>query len=331
MELTLSVSGKQAAFFAFLVLLFCSVGFVVANGQVLHFSYPYSQPLPNPGHGGDTVWVDVPGQGEMALQDAINAGLFPGPISCPTGFTAVASSGVSLGCIQNQAQAAKECRAAVMDCFNSYGGRLPSFNEAYTGMKYSLGLDITAITTQHFLDGGLDGGDWDNYCFGIKYDHIGGGNWDLAAVADAGEQEQRPYRCFIPALGETTGSGLPACLEGQTLKFSSGSWTCADASTGFSRAVFGTVDNVGNVVKGTGFSAVYTLTNPDYCDVTFDTPFSSPPTVVATVTDDTIATTKAPREVNLRNVTANGFRFEPRAYNGATSYERAFSFIAVGE
>jgi hypothetical protein len=85
MELTLCVSGKQIALFAVLVLLFSSVGFVVANGRVLRFSYPYSQPLPNPGHGGDTVWVDVFGN-EMTLQDAISAGLFGLP-SCSEGQT----------------------------------------------------------------------------------------------------------------------------------------------------------------------------------------------------------------------------------------------------
>ena len=60
----------------FVALLFVGV---YASGLVLNFApFAYIQPIPSPGHGGDTVWVDVPGLGEMTLQDAITAGTFSG-------------------------------------------------------------------------------------------------------------------------------------------------------------------------------------------------------------------------------------------------------------
>jgi hypothetical protein len=37
--------------------------------------YGYTQPVPDPGHGGDSVWVSVSGQ-EKTLQDAIDGGDF---------------------------------------------------------------------------------------------------------------------------------------------------------------------------------------------------------------------------------------------------------------
>lgn len=40
-------------------------------------AYAYTQSIPNPGHGADTVWVNIPGAtgGEMTLQQAIDSGL----------------------------------------------------------------------------------------------------------------------------------------------------------------------------------------------------------------------------------------------------------------
>lgn len=44
------------------------------GGSLVVFAFSYTQQIPNPGHGADTVWVSVPGQGEMTLQDAITNG-----------------------------------------------------------------------------------------------------------------------------------------------------------------------------------------------------------------------------------------------------------------
>lgn len=43
----------------------------------------YTQPIPNPGHGGDKVWISVAGT-EMSLQDAIDQNKFGGAGAKPT-------------------------------------------------------------------------------------------------------------------------------------------------------------------------------------------------------------------------------------------------------
>lgn len=57
-----------------LYLLLAIMIFLVGVGVVIG----YTQPIPNPGHGADTILVDVPGQGEMTLQVAITNGLIGG-------------------------------------------------------------------------------------------------------------------------------------------------------------------------------------------------------------------------------------------------------------
>ena len=87
-------------------------------------AYAYVNDPPNPGHGADTIWIEVNGQ-EMTLQDAIDQDVFQGnfqlPVghefggmyslgiggvcqhpnhltgdcSCPAGFTVQSSTGVS--------------------------------------------------------------------------------------------------------------------------------------------------------------------------------------------------------------------------------------------
>lgn len=55
---------KKYAFTIISILVLMSIG-------VLVYASTYQQPIPNPGHGGDTVWINVSGT-EMTLQDAIN-------------------------------------------------------------------------------------------------------------------------------------------------------------------------------------------------------------------------------------------------------------------
>lgn len=45
---------------------------IIAGG--VYAAFPYSQTIPRPGHGGDKVIVNVPGAGEMTLQNAITTG-----------------------------------------------------------------------------------------------------------------------------------------------------------------------------------------------------------------------------------------------------------------
>lgn len=39
-------------------------------------AWAYTQQIPNPGHGGDSVWINIPEIGEKTLQQAINEGNF---------------------------------------------------------------------------------------------------------------------------------------------------------------------------------------------------------------------------------------------------------------
>jgi len=73
------------------------VSLTVAAFTLNFAPYAYVGPLPNPGHGGDTVWVDVPASGEMTLQDAITTGVLGGGGVCPSydsGWFAVTGSDV---------------------------------------------------------------------------------------------------------------------------------------------------------------------------------------------------------------------------------------------
>ncbi len=45
---------------------------IIAGG--VYASFPYSQTLPKPGHGGDKIIVSIPNAGEMTLQNAITTG-----------------------------------------------------------------------------------------------------------------------------------------------------------------------------------------------------------------------------------------------------------------
>jgi hypothetical protein len=74
-------NGKKLVGFYLLAFLLSTAVLVAATPELILMFAPYSyeDPIPNPGHGGDIVWVDTtPGVsgGEMTLQDAIGAGLF---------------------------------------------------------------------------------------------------------------------------------------------------------------------------------------------------------------------------------------------------------------
>ena len=49
----------------------------------------------------------------------------------PTDFVSIESQGQQLGCMQNNTQGTDDCRDAFQDCWSTYGGRLPSYGEAY--------------------------------------------------------------------------------------------------------------------------------------------------------------------------------------------------------
>lgn len=77
--------------------------------------------------------LDVHGEGQftknLGVLGNVTAGGFR--IECPSGFTSVESQGRQLGCIQDAEEGSDNCQNAIMDCFSTYGGRLPTYNEIY--------------------------------------------------------------------------------------------------------------------------------------------------------------------------------------------------------
>ena len=79
----IEVNLEKKYFFGIIAVMLVLAGAIFAYAS-------YSNPIPNPGHGADTVWVNVSGA-EMNLQEAINqgkiggfsiSGLRIGPIGC---------------------------------------------------------------------------------------------------------------------------------------------------------------------------------------------------------------------------------------------------------
>lgn len=65
---------------------------------------------------------------------------------CPSGFTSVEAAGRQMGCIQNIEEGSDTCQNAILDCFDTYGGRLPNYNELYISFsRYTLTDDTDDI------------------------------------------------------------------------------------------------------------------------------------------------------------------------------------------
>lgn len=109
-------------------------------------------------------------------------------INCPTGFTSVESNGRQLGCIQNDEEGSANCMNAMYDCWNTYGGRLPSVNELYISFEdYAL---IDENDDNEWADGGsYTKSDSTRRCSVLTLD------WEASSNPVS---SSRAYRCFIP-------------------------------------------------------------------------------------------------------------------------------------
>lgn len=118
-----------------------------------------------------------------------------GGISCPGGFTAVEKHGNTLGCIQNNEQGTNDCFDAIEDCWNTYGGRLPSFNELYIAQyEYALGGEGDG-------EEWVDGGSWHYHNdAALNFENNNCHIWDDSEIkAESGKQtDNADYRCWIP-------------------------------------------------------------------------------------------------------------------------------------
>ena len=121
------------------------------------------------------------------------------PITCPVGFTNVVSgvSGIQLGCIQNALRSAtvgtQTCTVAILDCWDTYGGRLPEYNEIYIALtRFNASLSSTPSPREWTGQGDVYGQPPTSIfgCGAIESGTLtpGAQAWNSPAA----------YRCFIP-------------------------------------------------------------------------------------------------------------------------------------
>ena len=110
-------------------------------------------------------------------------------ITCPDNFTSVESNGRQLGCIQNDEQGTTNWAGSTLDCFSTYGGRLPGNSELFIAFNNYVLLnetddsewvdvsfqDNTGATVSAYWDGP------NNYFWGIL--------WTTNTIS---------YRCWVP-------------------------------------------------------------------------------------------------------------------------------------
>jgi len=224
------------------------VGFVTLTtvAFTLNFApYTYVGPLPNPGHGGDTVWVDVPSSGEMTLQDAITTGVIGGggDGSLAFGNWNTTDSGQIGG------------TGAVLSEATTY-------QAATDGFVVLVGTNDTRLTA--YTDGANPPATKRLYNFGYSNAQSGltmpvrKDDYWRVTVADG-----TAVFFWIPIVDGSGGGGssLPDCpTDGQILKYDLGStsWTCVDEAggTGGSLAFGDWVDLTGSFSWGTAYGPV---------------------------------------------------------------------------
>jgi uncharacterized protein (TIGR02145 family) len=112
---------------------------------------------------------------------------------CPAGFSTVSSQNRILGCIQTDPSPSSSCQNAMLNCFDTYEGRLPSYEEAYVAYKRISGL------------GNIENSEW----VGPAYYYNGEKSCNLIESGPNYELNKQnydiystPYRCWLPASDE---------------------------------------------------------------------------------------------------------------------------------
>ena len=116
-----------------------------------------------------------------------------GAFVCPAGFTMISKQGQTLGCMQAAESATSGMYAAADACYNSYGGRLPSFSE-YRAARAQGGF--TAATANWLEDSSGGGGAGEQ----------GGVIGTTGVVSYDNASSSWKYRCFIPTVGVISGT-----------------------------------------------------------------------------------------------------------------------------
>lgn len=117
-------------------------------------------------------------------------------IDCPSGFVSVdASNGRQLGCLQVDLNSpSTDCLTAVLNCWDAYGGRLPSYNEIYIAFsRYA--ASFANKTYYQWLDGADYGGG--RNCPAITHEgYPTAVGYSQTSTIDNGTRNMY-HRCFI--------------------------------------------------------------------------------------------------------------------------------------
>jgi hypothetical protein len=135
--------------------------------------------------------------------------------SCPSGFTLISSSGNTLGCISTDRRKESIYQDALNDCFVNYGGRFPSYHEAYIALTnynltnepaasdYEMVDEVfydhyhTTAASATYTNGGITfNPTYSDFMPSHRYSIGSSGNLPSEAY----------HRCFIPS-GNTSSSG----------------------------------------------------------------------------------------------------------------------------
>jgi len=225
---------------------------ITAVAFTLNFApYAYVGSLPNPGHGGDTVWVDVPASGEMTLQDALTTGVLGGGASLPdcpadgqilkydlgtTSWTCVDETGGAGGSL------------VFGDWVNltgsfswgtAYGpvtsdGFITLWADGYHGGGGAQGYTDSSSNPTTLITG--EGAGYVDYSHGLMMPVKKGDYWKISRT-HAGYGNSGVGVRWMPLIdgGGAGGTSLPNCpVDGQILKYDlpSTSWLCVDEAAG---------------------------------------------------------------------------------------------------
>jgi hypothetical protein len=148
---------------------------------------------------GDYVFpdnLDVGGNLDVSGNLDVGGNVTGAFIECPSGFTSVESQGRQLGCIQNTQQAPATCQAAILNCFDDYGGKLPTYNEIYIAFQRFDSSLSDVGTAQEWIDSGHYFWVWYNqnyYACGLI--HTSGNSF---MPSGSSYTSNIAYRCWIP-------------------------------------------------------------------------------------------------------------------------------------
>ena len=133
-----------------------------------------------------TGTIDADGNINATGNITVGGGVF---ITCPDNFTSIESQGRQLGCMQDDEQGTTNWAGSTLDCFSTYGGRLPGNSELFLAFNnYELlnESDDSEWVDVSFQDntGTTVSAYWDG-----PNDKFWGILWTTNTIS---------YRCFIP-------------------------------------------------------------------------------------------------------------------------------------